>query len=313
MVAPPVSAPPTDAPPTDEGAREPREGSTLHYALLRIDGEPRRRALARLRLGRALTDVLLDVTGPDVARTKVHWWHEELDRLHAGRARHPATVACPELAGSDAARARLLELLGAAASDRLDPARDVAALDETLATVGGLRAALLCDALAPADGWLDAPGTVPGALGTGLARHERLSRLPPLLARRHPVFSAELYARHGLDEAGLLSGVRLARPTDEADVDAGASPPPDDTPPDGADAGREARSALLAEAVGIAEARLSAGLGDGAAGALPAPLRAFATLRLHQLRLWRKRGTDLLRERRSLTPLRKAWTVLRIR
>ena len=290
------------APTPDDPAPEPRPGSTLHHALLRVTGEARRRTLGRLALGRALTDVLLEVSDPGVARTKVHWWHEELDRLHAGEPRHPAAVACADLAGSDIARERLLALLGAAASDRLEPARDIESLDAVLATVGGLRAALACDALAPGTGHLDDPARVPPGIGVGLARHERLSRLPPLLARRHPVFSAELHRRHGVPEGALLAGVRLA----PIEGDAGAAAA--DT-----DEARAARRALLADAVGIAAARLAEGLEDERAARLPAPVRAFAALRLKQLALWRKARTDLLRERRSLTPLSKAWTASRIR
>ena len=292
----------------DEPAREPRPGSTLHYALLRVEGEARRRALARLALGRALTDVLLDVIDPGVARTKVHWWHEELDRLHAGEPRHPTAAACRELAGDAAARERLLELLGAAAADRLEPARTVAALDAALGTVGGLRVALVADALAPSSGFLDAPDAVPAGLAVGLARHERLSRLPPLLARRHPVFSAELYARHGLDERALLAGVRLAPVEGEAGVDASASSTPEATERAGTE-----RRALLREAIDLAMDRLEGGLAEAGAARLPVPVRAFATMRLRQLALWRAKGTDLLRERRSLTPLRKAWMASRVR
>ncbi len=288
------------AAPTEGASRigaEPRAGSTLHYALLGVQAEPRRRVLARLALGRALVDVLMDVTDPGVARTKVHWWHEELDRLHVGEPRHPAAVACADLAGSEAARSLLLELLGAAASDRLEPAATIEALDATLGALGTYRVALACDALAPGEGFLTGTDALPRALGIGLMRHERLSRLPPLLARRHAVFSTELYRRHGLDPAGLLTGVRIA-PVE------GQAAPTDDGDP-------AARAALLREAIGLAADALDSGL--AASAAAPKPVRAFAALRLRQLELWRAKGTDLLRERRSLTPLRKAWIAARTR
>ena len=293
----------------DAPGAEPRAGSTLHYALLRVDGEPRARVLGRLALGRAIVDALLDVTDPGVARTKVHWWHEELDRLHAGAPRHPATTACADLAGDGAARALLLALLGAAAADRLEPAATIEALDAALGTIGGHRLALACDALVPGTGLLGAPDALPAGLGVGLMRHERLSRLPPLLARRHRVFSAELYRRHGLDAAGLLAGVRMARAEGDEASEAGAGGASTD---DDAKAG--ARAALLRDAVGLAAAALETGLTESRSGsAVPVAARVFATLRLRQLELWRAKGTDLLRERRSLTPLRKAWIAARMR
>ena len=259
--------------------------------------------------------MLLDVADPGVARTKVHWWHEELDRLHAGAPRHPAAVAVRGPGGR--ATPRALAAAGAAGRGGRptgwSPPTTIDALDATLGTIGGHRLALACDALAPGTGLLEAPDALPRGLGVGLMRHERLSRLPPLLARRHRVFSTELYRRHGLDAAGLLAGVRMARAEgDEAPEARGGA---DDGADDGGGGAKaSARAALLRDAVELAATALRTGLAESGAGtAVPVPARAFATLRLRQLELWRAKGTDLLRERRSLTPLRKAWIAARMR
>jgi len=269
-----------------------REGSSLYYALWGLDDALRERACARLELGTALADAVSDVTEPDVARRKIHWWHEELERLHGGTPRHPAAKACADLQGSDAAMARALDVLGSAAEERLNPADDQDTLEARLARGAGARVWLVLDGIDAAA--LDGGDTLPhawSALATGLGLHERLARLAELLSRRHPVFAQQSWQRHG------------AGPNDVGSDDA-------------------ARAALgnrvLDEALERARHVLDEGVRSAAAACgRGRPARAVVVLgrlRERQLALWAAdRQPDLVRVRPSLTPLRKLYIAWRHR
>ena len=269
-----------------------REGSSLYYALWGVDDAARERACARLELGTALAQAVDDVTEPDVARRKIHWWHEELERLHGGTPRHPAAKACVELAGSDAAMARALDVLGSAAEERLDPAEDQGTLEARLARGAGARAWLVLDGIdAPA---LHGSDTLPDAwtgLATGLGLHERLARLAELLSRRHRVFAQQTWQRHA----------------------AGPADPGSDDP---------ARAARGNRVIDEAVERARHVLDDGVRAAAAAcergrPARAVVVLgrlRERQLARWAAdRQPDLVRVRPSLTPLRKLYIAWRNR
>jgi len=69
-------------------------GSSLYYSLLWTDESARARYVNRLHLIQALNSTLDDVQDPQVAQKKIHWWHEEIERMISTEARHPATKAC---------------------------------------------------------------------------------------------------------------------------------------------------------------------------------------------------------------------------
>jgi phytoene synthase len=265
------------------------EGSNLYYALWGVEDTVRHRCIARLALGRALEDALLDVTTPEVAHQKLHWWHEELDRLHDGKARHPETVACADLAGDPAAREAALNILGAAADERYTPAETTEQLNDYVVRGSHSLAALVLAGLEhkPVQALVEplAP------LAEGLALHDRLARLPRLLAAGQPVFATDLYTQHELDAADL------AQTTDAAKLNAS--------------------QALIAEATANARNRLETGINQ-ASGVLvrdhaARPVFVLAHLRLRQLDAWAKRGTLLSREYFTLPPLSKLWTAWRHR
>ena len=267
------------------------DGSSLYYALWGLDDTLRERALARLAFGTALADAVNDVREPDVARRKIHWWHEELERLHAGAPRHPATTACAELTGSHDAMARALDALGGAAEQRLAPAENVATLEARLARSAGARLWLVLDGIdaAALDGHDTLPPTWTG-LATGLALHERLARLAELLSREHPVFALDSWQRHE------------ARPADIGSED-----------PARAARGRQ----VIDEALARASEVLAAGI-DEAASACDRgrPARAaivLGRLRQRQLALWSRQSSELVRTRASLTPIRKLFIAWRTR
>lgn len=68
-------------------------GSTLYYSLLYAP-QPQRNAITALHaLRQELLDVLNECSDPSVARMKLNWWREELQRTFQGHAQHPVTKA----------------------------------------------------------------------------------------------------------------------------------------------------------------------------------------------------------------------------
>lgn len=269
--------------------RDPPEGSSLYYALWGMPDDRRERVLARLALGDALHDATQDVTHPDVAHRKVHWWHEELQRLHDGVPRHPICVANRDLARSSQAMERALDVLGASTEERLDPAETDAQLDERLNRGGAARAWL---ALQGSDSErLDGlPDVALADVANGLARHERLARMAQLLNQSQPVFALEHYRAFSATPADIGSSDGEAR----------------------------ARSTRLVEAaIATARQRIARGL-DALSTSVPRgePARALlvlARLRDAQLALWERHSAELVRVRPSLTPIRKLFIAWRTR
>ena len=298
------------------GAIRPREGSTLHYALLWTKPAARERFLARLALIRTLARTLDDVNDPGVAERKVHWWHEELARLAGGAPRHPRTVACADsLAGDEAATAALLDVLSVAATTRYTPPSDDLEWHARLARDHGARLALLAHALGEAADDLADPAVRHTGLATGLGLHETLSRLPALLHRGFAVFPDATYRSHGLNPAALARHVRREGP-DGARL--GGIPVVTDGSGDTDDANGAVdakRRAIVAASVDAASTALEGALTDPDHHAAysreaRAPIARLAALRARKLRLWREQRPDLLRETVTPTPLAKflvAW------
>ena len=77
-------------------------GSDLYYSLLFLAPEKRRALAAFHALWRELDDIADDCRDAQVARLKLTWWVEEVDRLFAGTARHPVARALTPLAAAGA-------------------------------------------------------------------------------------------------------------------------------------------------------------------------------------------------------------------
>jgi len=295
--------------PTEDGAGaiRPSEGSTLHYALLWTDAAARARVLDRLALLETVSRTLDEVQDPGVAERKVHWWHEELERLRVGEPRHPRTVACAaSLRGLDEAGAALLDVLSVAATTRYTPPVDDAEQRSRLVRDHGARLALLAHAASGRRGDLVEPDVRSAELALGLGLHATLARLPALLHRGHAVFSDAAYARHRQTPA-LLAG-RVRRPSDGDATDVRG-----DAPDVGAGC-----AGLLAEQVDTARTAIDSALADADyrrtyARAELAPIARLAALRARQLRLWQEQRPDLLRETVTPTPLVKLYIAWRHR
>lgn len=64
-------------------------GSDFYYCCL-FYGKDRKHLLFNLHaLNNELTEIIYRCSDPGVARLKLHWWHEEIERIHNHSARHP--------------------------------------------------------------------------------------------------------------------------------------------------------------------------------------------------------------------------------
>jgi len=65
-------------------------GSNFHYSTLYHPAPIRRSLFALHALAAEVSQVIEECSDPGVARMKLAWWHEEIGRMAAGQARHPA-------------------------------------------------------------------------------------------------------------------------------------------------------------------------------------------------------------------------------
>lgn len=99
---------------TDDYCREraARRGASLHYSLLFSDDSTRRRLLALHAIRHDLCAVERECSDAQVARLKLQWWRDELQRAAGGTAQHPAVQAlCDHVAPRALPLAGLLTLV----------------------------------------------------------------------------------------------------------------------------------------------------------------------------------------------------------
>lgn len=70
-----------------------QSGSSFYYSFLFLPPERRRAITALYAYCREVDDVVDECTDPGVARTKLAWWRDEVGRLYARKAQHPVTQA----------------------------------------------------------------------------------------------------------------------------------------------------------------------------------------------------------------------------
>ncbi len=131
---------------TDDYCREhaARRGASLHYSLLFTIETTRRRLLALHAVRKDLCAIEHDCSDPQIARLKLQWWRDELQRAQIGNGQHPAVQAlCASVAPHALPLTGLLTLV-----DNLESALvcvDIPS-DEALLThcrgIGGLTGAL---------------------------------------------------------------------------------------------------------------------------------------------------------------------------
>ncbi|MEE9322044.1 MAG: hypothetical protein V3U76_16475 [Granulosicoccus sp.] len=277
----------------------PREGSSLYYSLLWTTPERRLRLLNRLTMIDAIATTLHDVQEPAVAERKIHWWHEELDRLAKSEARHPALQACQQgLADTSVITQPAVDILSVAASNRFTPADTNEEASQRMQLDYTARLILVAHALNDDDALFDRDRRRLTPLALAVGRYDRLARLPFLLSSGYTVFSAERYRRHGLTPTQFSEGIGPA--IDAAESEAGKS---------------QQRQALLQEAIAEAHATFLTARRDIVcqnllSGSTMQPLTTLTRLRERKIKLWKKRAPDLLRGSMTLTPVHKlvlAW------
>ncbi len=329
-----------------------REGSTLYYSLLWTSPAARQRFIERLELVQALSSTLDEVHEPLVAERKIHWWHEELQRMVEGTARHPAAQACqsslsvtaiPPWATRQSDEAGVasvtdnpvlnacLNIVSAASTIRFKPPSTEADANTLLEQSYLARLALLAHALS---GDVDDLNLQQHSriAARALGKHEQLSRLPQLIHRGQAVFSDARYRKHALRPSDLAERIRIAsEPTSESSNETDTASQPagsihNNTSPLTASRlgaipvsiDKPGRQDLLNAAIADTHADFMQAIADGETRAryrqTPLqPLWRLIALREKQLALWQRNSPDLLRERSTLTPLHKLFHAWRNR
>ena len=76
-----------------------QSGSSFYYSFLFLPPEQRKAITALYAFCREVDDVVDECSDPSIARTKLAWWHAEVDRMFEGKPDHPVTRAlAPHLA-----------------------------------------------------------------------------------------------------------------------------------------------------------------------------------------------------------------------
>lgn len=271
-------------------AEQITEGSTLYYALLYVDNATRIKALDTINFTHAISSVLFDVSEPQIAEKKIHWWHEELARLSKKSARHPAAIKVQNHLHDSESMKACLEILSAASAERFTPFTDDAALRSKLIEDYSARARLLESVFSNSN-----TPDISEELALGMGQFYRLQSIVSGLRQGYAVFSDERYAEHSLSPEDLLSysnGII-----------------------EGKDATTLASNAnirtLITAAIAEAELTLSSAVSAANFQTTSLPLQIMIRIRRAQLRLWKKRTPDLLGETLSLTPLRKFFIAYR--
>lgn len=306
----------------------PLDGSTTYYALRHWRDADVIRLRKTLTLSDTIGQCLLEVKEPSVAEKKIHWWHEELERLFKAEPRHPASQAYKPVfetlspASKQLAGQCLLAVLSSHSDERFKNAETDDEFQQRL--IRNYRARIVLAALVCSDRQatqavntftIKQPTTDSlDPLATGLALVHRLANFHSLFYAGMPVWPDSLY------EAYQLTPDQLSR----------------DNPSD-------AQFKMQAHIVDQALENLSAadqlflqtqqawqaktnersthppppGLDDSSmlhitrSQDASQALAIYVAIRRKQLLLWRDKKTNLLEHYRGLTPLRKAWITWR--
>ena len=93
-------------------------GSSFYYSFLFLPAERRRAITALYAYCREVDDVVDECTDEGVARTKLAWWRDEVGKLYAGNPQHPVTQAlAPGIKAYHIEQAHMLELIDGMAMD----------------------------------------------------------------------------------------------------------------------------------------------------------------------------------------------------
>lgn len=271
----------------------PRPGSSLYYSALYCDDDTRDRCLRTLNLISIIANSLLDVHDAAVAQQKIHWWHEELDRLDDQSATHPSLIACQSIHDNQRLKKHCMAVLSAAANERMSPASTEADLSAELASAYYARGALLLDGLNGKPSTDETMEQLIPDLANAFSHSGRLRQLRRLLHRGIAVFSDECYQQFDLQPSTLIEYVASTEPRNEQIDQLIAN-----------------RVDLAAAAYVKAEKVLTIDMVKKEPTLLP--LLTLTRMRQQQVHLWQKQRPDLLRESITPTPVRKFWLTWRL-
>ncbi|MFP4696501.1 presqualene diphosphate synthase HpnD [Thiohalospira sp.] len=87
-------------------------GSSFYYSFLFLDDDRRRAITALYAFCREVDDVVDECSDPGVARMKLGWWRQEVERLFTGQPQHPVAQAlAPWLERFDLPQEHFLEII----------------------------------------------------------------------------------------------------------------------------------------------------------------------------------------------------------
>ena len=87
-------------------------GSSFYYSFLFLPPERRRAITALYAFCREVDDVVDETAEPQIAATKLAWWRSEIAELYAGNAHHPVTQALAPFTGKfSLSQPHLLEII----------------------------------------------------------------------------------------------------------------------------------------------------------------------------------------------------------
>ena len=73
--------------------RTAQSGTSFYYSFLFLPPERRRAITALYAFCREVDDVVDEVSDPDIARTKLAWWRQEIGSVFSGTPQHPVAIA----------------------------------------------------------------------------------------------------------------------------------------------------------------------------------------------------------------------------
>lgn len=259
--------------------QEPAAGTALYYALAPLTPANRSSIVVTLHLCQQLACALNEVSDPQVAEKKIHWWHEELERMQNGSARHPATQAvvqhAPMVAGDFS---NWLSILSANSEEKYANAIDEHTHHTRMQQDYGTRMQLCLNTLQ-----ITPPGEITDWV-LGFARFERLKRFHYLFQHGYPVFADTDYDECKLEPPRL----RLRE-------------------------NRDGAQKLFAKQINSAHRNLLDAINnaENTLGPGSLPFYILAEIRVAQLASWQRQSLLLSEAYSTLTPLRKAWLAWR--
>lgn len=274
------------------------EGSSLYYSLLYCSDAQRSRALQALTLIQSMTSALHDVSEPSIAEKKIHWWHEEIERLVKRNARHPDCVATQQWLPNRVTAQACIDVLSVAASERFNPATTDAEWLERVQQDYHARIVLTHHALQyDAEDRSNVPINYV-SMAQGLGQMDRLLSLPTLLHKGYAVFSDERFTQCNVTPEDLL------KITGSTEDNTHALPEP---------VNNLMRWAISHANTTLEKTHTESPFTDQPTSGYVLPLIIMTTLRQKQVKLWLKKSPNLLRETVSVTPMRKFISAYRLR